>query len=68
MKFRLFVSIFITLLLGGCISISNSGYDQARLKQDGKVFTDLVDSKAAASVDTTGEDIGTAVRAAAIGN
>lgn len=48
--------IILCLLLSGCIVVNNSGYDQARVAQDGKTFTDLVDTKAAVDADATVKD------------
>jgi hypothetical protein len=68
LKMIIFI-IIIMFFMKACISITNSGYDQARTKQDGRVFTDVLDApiKADANIDTTGEDIGTAVRGATQG-
>jgi hypothetical protein len=51
------IILFLLCILPGCITISNSGYDQAQVKQNGKALNDLVDSKADATVkDITAKD------------
>lgn len=68
--FFISICIFITMFfMKGCISITNSGYDQAKTKQNGRIFTDVIDNQAdtSAQVDTTGEELGAAMRATGTG-